>query len=127
MRSGTARKHFVEYGWIWQGRYELLFVEERADGFQKEKSAVGLAGTPEYPKDGDQFALQVCGEQNAVVADPPAIHSFPFLPLKRFHVSLERIVCHVPRYPSNAFLDGLRQVFEVSFGVGSELTSPAHA
>jgi hypothetical protein len=46
MRSGTARKHFVEYGWIWQGRYEFLFRRKYENGAEIAAFQFELTGAP---------------------------------------------------------------------------------
>src|SRR5579871_5785312 len=89
--------------------------------------AIRFAGAQRYLVNDDNLLGAVGGEKDAVVADPTAIHTFPFVSLESFDVSLKRVCCHLRRYPRDAFLNCFRQGFEILRRLGRELKDPTHA
>jgi hypothetical protein len=56
------------------------------------------------------------GKKQAIVAEAPAEHAFPFPALESLHIALEGIGFHLSNDASNAFLNGLGKAANIFFG-----------
>ena len=88
---------------------------------------VSLAGSNEDANHRNYFRIVIDPEEETVAADPSSENSLPFFAVKRLHIALKWVDCHLAQNSCNLFLNGFRKTAKILLGITGELTGPIHA